>query len=185
LLLSLLALGGRITSWNFFAAARSQCLKQKFLGGRDVKTETHLLTLFLVSIALCLTAAADDQGPLAAFLIEDIESVGINLNTWGASLGFESEFDGDDPRLAPLIAVIRSADQGGGHKCPNMGAIRIRMAGGGVIGLGLLPNHSEGLYGFRVYDGDVFLGAYVVQRSPFLSALEELGVPMDDPAFKE
>ena len=57
--------------------------------------------------------------------------------------------------------------------------------GRGVIGIGLLPSHSEGLYGFRLYDGDVFLGAYVVQRSPFLSALEELGVPMDDPAFQE
>jgi hypothetical protein len=160
-------------------------MKQKFLGGRDVKTEINLLTLFPVLIALCLTAAASDQDPLAALLIEDIETVRINLNTWGASLGFEREFDGDDPRLAPLIAVIRSADQGGGHKCPNVGAIRLRMAGGGIIGLGLLPSHNKDLYGFRLYDGDVLVGAYVVQRSPFLSALVELGVPMDDPAFRE
>ena len=66
-----------------------------------------------------------------------------------------------------------------------MGAIRLRMAGGGIIGLGLLPSHNKDLYGFRLYDGDVLVGAYVVQRSPFLSALEELGVPMDDPAFRE
>jgi hypothetical protein len=59
------------------------------------------------------------------------------------------------------------------------------MAGGRVIGLGLLPSHSEGLYGFRLYDDDVFLRAYVVQRVAFFSALEELGVPMDDPAFKD
>jgi hypothetical protein len=87
--------------------------------------------------------------------------------------------------LAPLIAVIKSADQGGGHKCLNVGAIRLRMAGGGVIELGLLPSHSKGLYGFRLHDGGVFLGPYIVQRAPFLSALEELGVPMDDPAFQE
>lgn len=69
--------------------------------------------------------------------------------------------------------MIRSAHEGGGHKCLNMGAIRLRMAGGGVIGFGLLPSHSKGLYGFRLYDGDVFSGADIVQRSPFLSALEE------------
>jgi hypothetical protein len=136
-------------------------------------------------MAFCLTAAAGDQDPLPAFFIEDIETLRITLNAWGASLGFEAEFDGDDPRLAPLIAVIKSADHGGGHKCPNMGAIRLRMAGGGVIGLGLLPSHSKGLYGFRLYDGDVFLGPYIIQRAPFLSALEELDVPMDDPVFKE
>ena len=150
-----------------------------------MKTKIHLLTLFFVLIALCLTAAVGDQDPLAALLNEDIETVRINLNTWGASLGFESEFDGDDPRLEPLIAVIKGAARGGGHKCPNMGAIRLRMAGGGVVGLGLLPSHSQGLYGFRLYDGDVFLGAYIVPRSLFLSALEGLGVPMDDPAFNE
>ena len=28
-------------------------------------------------------------------------------------------------------------------------------------------------------------GAYIVQRSAFLSVLDELGVPIDDPAFHE
>ena len=150
-----------------------------------MKIEIGTVIVVLVLGVLCQPAVAGEQDLLAALVIEDIETVRINLNTWGASLGFESEFDGDDPRLAPLIAVIRSADRGGGHKCPNMGAIRLRMAGGGVVGLGLLPSHSKDLYGFRLYDGDVFLGAYLVHRSPFLSALEELGVPMDDPAFQE
>ena len=59
------------------------------------------------------------------------------------------------------------------------------MSDGGAIAVGLLPSHNKDLYGFRLYDGDVLVGAYVVQRSPFLSALEELGVPMDDPAFRE
>ena len=145
----------------------------------------HFLMILLALSTPCVQATDGEERALDSLLMKGIESVHINLNTRGVSLGFESEFDGDDPRLAPLIAVIRSADQGGGHKCPNMGAIRFRMAGGGVIGFGLLPSHSKGLYGFRLYDGDVFLGAYVVQRSPFLSALEELGVPMDDPAFAE
>ena len=141
---------------------------------------------FVLSLTLIYSfASAGERDLRSVFTTEDIETVRINLNTWGASLGFEADFDGDDPRLAPLIAVIRHADQGGGHKCPNMGAIRFRMAGGGVIGLGLLPSHSKGLYGFRLYDGDVFLGPYTVQRAPFISALERLGVPMDDPAFKQ
>jgi hypothetical protein len=146
---------------------------------------TRILACILSLTLICSFARAGEQTQIADLLTGDIETVRINLNAWGASLGYESEFDGDDRRLAPLIAVIRSADQGGGHKCPNMGAIRLRMEGGEVVGLGLLPSHSEGLYGFRLYDGDVFLGAYVVPRSPFLSALEELGVPMDDPAFAD
>jgi hypothetical protein len=148
-----------------------------------VKFQVNHLPILLASIVLCLPAAAGEEDLLSSLVPEKVESVRINLNAWGASLGFESEIDGEDPRLAPLIAMIRSADQGGGHKCPNVGAIRLRIASGGLIGLGLLPSHSEGLYGFRLYDGDIFLGAYVVQRTPFLSVLEELGVPMDDPAF--
>jgi hypothetical protein len=150
-----------------------------------MKIEIGTVIVVLVLGFLCQPAVPGEQDLLAALVTEDIETVRVNLNTWGASLGFEAEFEGDDTRLAPLIAVIRSADKGGGHKCPNMGAIRFRMVGGRVIGLGLLPSHSKGLYGFRLYDGDVFLGPYIVHRTSFLSALEELGVPMDDPAFKE
>jgi len=150
-----------------------------------MKIEIGTVIVVLVLGFLCQPAVPGEQDLLAALVTEDIETVRVNLNTWGASLGFESEFDGDDPRLEPLIAVIKGAARGGGHKCPNMGAIRLRMAGGGVVGLGLLPSHSQGLYGFRLYDGDVFLGAYIVPRSLFLSALEGLGVPMDDPAFNE
>lgn len=139
----------------------------------------------LMVAAACLFAGAGGPDLPTALETGDIDTVRINLNPWGASLGWESDFAGDDPRLAPLIAVIRSADQGGGHKCPNVGSIRFRIEGGGVIGLGLLPSHSEGLYGFRLYDGDVLQGTYLVQRTLFLAALEELSVPMDDPAFLE
>ena len=150
-----------------------------------MKSEIRTAVVSAIVAVFSFPVVAGELDLLSALETRDIESAGINLNPRGAHLGFEIEIHGDDPRLAPLIAVIRSADQGGGHKCPNMGAIRLRMAGGRVIGLGLLPSHSKGLYGFRLYDGELFLGAYVVHRSPFLSALEELGVPMDDPAFQE
>lgn len=150
-----------------------------------MKIEIRTAVVSAIVAILSFPVGAGERDLLSNLETRDIESARINLNTWGASLGFATEIDGDDPRLVPLIAVIKSADQGGGHKCPNMGAIRLRMAGGGVIGLGLLPSHSKGLYGFRLFDGDVFLGPYIVQRAPFLSALEQLGVPMDDPAFQE
>jgi len=154
-------------------------------GDRLTKIEIRTAVVSAIVAILSFPVGAGERDLLSNLETRDIESARINLNAWGASLGFESEFEGDDPRLERLIAMISSANQGGGHKCPNMSAIRLRMAGGGVIGLGLLPSHSKGLYGFRLYDGGVFLGAYVVQRSPFLSALKELGVPMDDPAFQE
>jgi len=87
--------------------------------------------------------------------------------------------------LEALVSVIRGAEPGGGHKCANAGAIRFRMVDGGVIGVGLLPSHKEGLYEIRLYDGDDYVAAYHVQRASLLVALQELGVPMDDPAFRE
>jgi hypothetical protein len=59
------------------------------------------------------------------------------------------------------------------------------MKDGSVVGVGLLPRHTEGRYEFRLYDGDQYLEAYIVERKSLLVALEGLGVPMDDPAFTE
>ena len=57
------------------------------------------------------------------------------------------------------------------------------MDDGRVIGVGLLPSHTEGSYLLRLYDGDHYLAVYRVERTALLDALEALGVPVDDPAF--
>jgi hypothetical protein len=36
-----------------------------------------------------------------------------------------------------------------------------------------------------LYDGDRYVAVYRVERAALLAALEDLGVPMDDPAFRE
>ena len=60
------------------------------------------------------------------------------------------------------------------------------MTDGTVIGVGLLPSHTnDGGYGLRLYDGDRFVAVYRVERAALLNALQDVGVPMDDPAFKE
>jgi hypothetical protein len=142
-------------------------------------------TLVIVALVLCLPAAAEGEDLGDSLRPERIDSVRINLNPGGAEIGFEAEFDGDDPRLEPLAAVIRGAAPGGGHKCPNAGAIRFWMNDGTVIGIGLLPSHTPGRYEFRLYDGDRYLEAYIVERKSLLAALEGLGIPTDDPAFRE
>ena len=59
------------------------------------------------------------------------------------------------------------------------------MADGATVGVGLLPGHEPGLYEVRLYDGERFAGVYRVERQALLAALEGLGLPMDDPAFRE
>lgn len=54
-----------------------------------------------------------------------------------------------------------------------------------MVGVGLLPGHSPGVYDLRLYDGDDFVVTYRVDRPALLAALEALGLPMDDPAFRE
>ena len=63
--------------------------------------------------------------------------------------------------------------------------IPIVIKDGRVIGVGLLPSHTAGLYELRLYDGDDYLVAYRVDREALLIALEDLAVPRDDPAFRE
>jgi len=116
---------------------------------------------------------------------EAIAGARINLDAWAAQIGFEAEFDGADPRLGPLVKVLREATPGHGHKCANAGAIRFRMADGSVIGVGLLPGHEAGLYEVRLYDADRYVGVYRVDRDRLLAALERLGLPMGDPAFRQ
>jgi hypothetical protein len=117
--------------------------------------------------------------------VRDIAAVRINLNPGGAEIGFEAEFDGGDPRLVPLVALLHNATPGGGHKCPNAGAIRFRMKDGGTVGVGLLPSHTAGRYELRLYDGDRYVEPYIVERVDLLAAMKVLGVPTDDQAFRE
>jgi hypothetical protein len=141
--------------------------------------------IVLVSGSICLPVAAGDRDLQKVLVTGGVESVRINLNPWGPHLGFEVEIEGDEPRLAPLLSVISSAEPSQGHKCANRGAIRFRMVGGDVVAVGLLPSHSEGSYQYRLYDGDRLEGVFSVQRDALLAALEGLGVPIDDPAFAD
>jgi hypothetical protein len=143
-----------------------------------------LMSIAAVAVLTGVTANPVD-GPLAALEPQRIESVRINLNPRGAELGFELELAGQDPRTTSLIALIRGATPGGGHRCANAGAIRIRMTDGRKIGVGLLPSHQEGVYELRLYDGEDYIGAYRVDRASLLATLESIGVPIDDPAFRE
>lgn len=147
-----------------------------------MKTPLRALTVLLFA---CLPVVASGTDLRDALHPDDIRSVRINLNPRGAQLGFELELPGDDARVDALVAAIRGAEPGGGHKCANAGAIRFRMVDGSVIGVGLLPSHREGLYELRLYDGDEYVGAFRVDRASFLAVLEQLGLPMDDPAFRE
>jgi len=148
-----------------------------------MKPMIRALTVMLVLITFCPPAVAGERDLVAALVPGDIKSARLNLNSWGPHLGFESEIDGDDPRMVALVSVIRNAEPAQGHKCANSGAIRFLMAGGGVIAVGLLPSHSEGFFNFRLYNGDSLESVYRVQQELLFTALAELGVPLDDPAF--
>jgi hypothetical protein len=148
-----------------------------------MRIKIHAATIVLLSIALCVPAVAGDSDVQKALATGQFDTVRINLNPWGRHLGFEIEIDGRDPGLKPLLSVISKAEPSLGHKCANRGAIRFRLQGGGLIGVGLLPSHTEGTSQLRLYDGDRYRGAFSVQRSTLLDALEGLGVPVDDPAF--
>ena len=139
--------------------------------------------------AVLLATIAREHGWDVRVYVEDIgkidyrdvltaDLVGISTITSTAARAYVT-------RIEELAAVIRDAEPGGGHKCANSGAIRFRMEDGSVIGIGLLPGHTEGRYGFRLYDGDRYVAVYSVSRARLLAAIEGLGVPMDEPAFKE
>jgi hypothetical protein len=144
-----------------------------------------LIGCALVLLGFQAPAVAAEDDLRDSLLPENIVSVRVNLNPWGARLGFETEVDGDDSRVLPLVTLIREAEPGGGHKCANAGAMRFRMKDGSLVGVGLLPSHTAGVYELRLYDGDRYVEAYRVDRSQLLAALEGLGVPVDDPAFRE
>jgi hypothetical protein len=145
----------------------------------------RIVTFVIAVLVLCLPIVAAGTDLRDSLRPRQITGVQINLLPRGAQLGFAAEIPGDDPRVEPLAALIREAEPGGGHKCPNSGAIRFRMADGTVVGVGLLPSHTGDRYGLRLYDNDRFVAVYQVERAALLAALENLGVPMDDPAFKE
>ena len=142
-----------------------------------------LATLSL--LAAGSAASADADGIRKSLKAGEIESMRLNLAPAGAGLGFEMALSGDDPRVEALAELVREAEPGGGHKCPHQGAIRFRMRDGRVVGVGLLPSHTPGIYELRLYDGERYLEAYRVERAALLRALEDLGVPVADPAFRE
>ena len=145
-----------------------------------------IVKLALIGYSLCgYTAPAIADDTLDELNPDQIVSVRITLNPWGANLGFETEVNGDDPKVHLLVAVIGEAELSKGHKCANRGAIRFRMEGGGVISLGLLPGHTEGFYEFRLYEEGEYVAFFRIERSPFLEALAGLDVPVNGPAFEE
>jgi hypothetical protein len=152
---------------------------------KEMKRLSQFGILLAVMIIPGWAMAGEEKDPRDLLRTQDIASVRINLNPFGPHLGFEVEIEGGDTRLDALIAVIREAEPGGGHKCPNRGAIRFRLADGAVIGVGLLPSHIEETYGLRLYHGERFVKTYQVRRASLLAALHELEVPSDDPAFRE
>jgi hypothetical protein len=149
----------------------------------NTMTRSWIFAIVVLVLYLPITAAGTD--PRDSLRPGEISSVRINLNPWGARLGFEIEVSGDDLRVEALAGVIRQAEPGGGHKCANAGAIRFRMEDGSVLGVGLLPSHTEGLYDLRLYEGDRHVAVYRVSRASLLATLADLGVPTDDPAFRE
>jgi len=150
-----------------------------------MKTEIRTAVVSAIVAVLSFPVVAGELDLLSALETRDIESARINLNPWGAHLGFEMEIAGDDLGLAALVSVVRDAEPARGHKCANRGAIRFRMSDGSVIAVGLLPSHSEGFYDLRLYEGERLKGVCRVDRTQFLAVLDELGVPMDDSAFQE
>ena len=103
-------------------------------------------------VVLGTLAASAGSEPLAALRPRDIAAVRINLAPWGATLGFESQIRGDEPRIETLTDLLRRATPGQGHKCANAGAIRFSMHDGSVVGVGLLPGHTAGFYDLRFYE---------------------------------
>jgi hypothetical protein len=142
--------------------------------------------LALVNCILAVAAGALAVDSPNELIPETIESVDISLNSWGANLGYLATFDGDDPRIREFVELVRgSSEPARGHKCANVGAVRFHLDDGSVVALGLLPGHTEGSYGVRLYSNERYIAHFVLDRDSLLAALGELGVPIDDPAFKE
>ena len=112
------------------------------------------------------------------------DSVRINLNPRGAQIGFENVVPGDHEGVSALVDLIEHAPPGDNHKCPNVGAIRFLKAEGSVLGVGLLPSHSEGLFELRLYDENRYVGVIEVDRTLLQLVLAMLGVPPDEPIMR-
>lgn len=123
------------------------------------------------------------EGALSPLTADEVVSVRVKLNPWGAWLGFETEVPGDHPGVRDLITAIRRAQPAQGHKCANEGEIRILKRNGKTISLGILQGHTDGWYEFRLYEDGEYVAFYRVVRRAFVVALESIGVPSDDPAI--
>lgn len=150
-----------------------------------MKSRTLKLIAVLVVTLACGPIVTAGNTLLDSLQPDAISSMRITLKPGGAEIGFEAEFSGDDPAVGDLVAVIRTGEPGGDHKCVNAGSIRFTMRDGSVIGVGLLPAHTGDHYGLRLYDGDRLVTCVRVERYALLEAVEALGVPMDDPAFRD
>jgi len=139
----------------------------------------YRVVLVFGAVALFSANLAHADEPDISLLDEKVVSVGVTLNPSGADLGFVAEIAGDDPRVQALVAVLREAEPGCGHKCPNIGALRFRMSDDSTVGVGLLPGHTEGDYGFRLYLGEEYLAVFCVDSETMLGALKDLGVPTE------
>ena len=145
----------------------------------------QVVGIMLALCSVCATAGTQPSDTIVTELsTKSIDWVRINLNASGAELGFETVVAGDDPRITPLIHLIRNAEPGKGHKCSNVGAVRFRMKDGSLLGLGLLPSHNETDFELRLYGDDQFLGVLRVDRQDLLAILESLGVPQEHPWLK-
>lgn len=139
----------------------------------------------LLVVVAVATVAGGEDGAMASLSQTKFEAVRITLNPWGPHLGFALDIVGDEPRLAALVGVISTAEPTTRHKCANRGAIRFELRDGRKIAVGLLPNHERDFYDLRMYDDGRLEGIYRVRRDALLTALGELGVPVDDPALSD
>lgn len=112
--------------------------------------------------------------------LESIERARINLNPVGAKLGFEHEVAGNHRAVAALVELIDHASPGDDHKCSNIGAVRLFREDGGVVGVGLLPGHVEGLMNLRLYEDGSYLGVVEVDRDRLEAVLAMFGVAEEE-----
>lgn len=141
--------------------------------------------VLLFSATVIANAGGSDIDPRLELQHGTITNAQINLDPSGAQLGFQAEIDEDEPDLQRLVDLVLAAEPCRGCKCQNVGAVRITLEDGSVVGVGLLPSHDEANFKLRFYIDDRFLGVYRVDREAFLAVLEGLDVPVDDPAFGE
>lgn len=77
----------------------------------------------------------------------------------------------DPEAIAAVVAVLRSGERTGDHKCGSRGAITLRRANGTTAVLEFLPGHHDEWYELRYA-----AGIYRVPRAEFVAAMRRVGV---------